>query len=36
MSCFDIAMSLGGLLQRIASIDDGPNFPRLNQLFEEN
>ena len=36
LPCFDTAMRLGGLLQRIASIDDGSNFPRLNQLFEEN
>ena len=36
LHCFNIAMRLGGLLQRIASIDDGSNFPRLNQLFEEN
>jgi hypothetical protein len=35
LPCFDIAMSFAGLPQRVASIDDGSNFPRLNQLFGE-
>ena len=35
-SCFHIAVRLGGLFQRITSIDDRSDPPRLNQLFEEN
>ena len=33
---FNIAMSLGSLFQRIASINDRFYLPRLNKLFEEN
>ncbi len=36
LSRFDIPVSLGCLLQRIASIDDRFDLPRLDQLFEEN
>ena len=34
--CFDIAVRLGGLFQRVASIDDRSYLPRLNKLSEEN
>ena len=36
VSFFDIPMSLGDLLQRIASIDDRSRLSRLNELFEED
>jgi len=32
----DISVSLGSLLQRIASINDRSCLPRPNKLFEEN
>ena len=35
LSCFDIPMSLGSLIQRIASIYDRFYLSRLNKLFEE-
>lgn len=34
IACFDIAVRLGGLLQKIAPIYDRFNFSRLNQRFE--
>ena len=34
--CFDIPVSLDNLFQRIASIYDRFDLPRLNKLFEEN
>jgi len=33
---FNIAMSLGNLFQRIASVNDRFYLSRLNKLFEEN
>ena len=36
LPCFDIAVRLGNLFQRIASIYDRFNLSRLNKLFEEN
>jgi hypothetical protein len=33
---FDISVSLGHLLQRVAPIDNGLQFSRLNQPSEEN
>src|SRR3990170_9162859 len=35
VSSFDIPMSLGDLLQRIPSIDDRSQMPRLDEVFEE-
>jgi hypothetical protein len=35
VSCVDVAVSLGNVFQRIASIDDRLDLPRLNQLFED-
>ena len=35
VSGVDVAVSLGDLFQRIASINDRVDLPRLNQLFEE-
>jgi hypothetical protein len=36
VSCFDIAVSLGGLFQRIASIYDRFYLPRLHKRFDES
>ena len=36
LSCFHVAMGFGNLLQRIASVDDGAQLPRLHQLCQES
>ena len=36
VSCFDIAVRLGSLFQRLASIYDRLYLSRLSKLFEEN
>src|SRR6266545_6524077 len=36
VSLFDIPMSLGNFLQWIASVDDGPQLPRLDELLQED
>ena len=36
VSRFDVTVRLGNLLQRIASINDRSNLPRLDELFEKD